>query len=252
MLKKFWRQSDRPTPSAPADKVLYAIGDIHGRADLLTRLHQDIERDAIKRDRSKVKTLIYLGDYIDRGPFIKQVLTMLIDTPLAGFEVHHLKGNHEAMMLEFLADPTTGLEWRENGGLETLRAYDASQNSIDKDPMAYDAARDLLNENLPASHKSFLEALPTSISFGDYFFAHAGVRPGVPLDEQDEEDLLWIRHRFLESDEDFGKVVVHGHTPDKNVDMRPNQIGIDTGAFMSNILTCLVLDDESQELIQTA
>jgi len=252
MLKKFWRQSDSPKPSAPLDRVIYAIGDIHGRADLLQRLHDDIQKDAASRDPSKVKTLVYLGDYIDRGPFIKDVLTMLVDEPLPGFEIHHLKGNHEAMMLEFLADPTTGLEWRENGGLETLRAYDATQNSIDKDPMAYDAARDLLDQNLPVSHKSFLETLLPSISFGDYFFAHAGVRPGIPLDEQDEEDLLWIRHRFLDSDDDFGKIVVHGHTPDKNVEFKTNQIGIDTGAFMSNILTSLVLDGEARELIQTA
>ena len=252
MLKKFWRQSDRSAPSAPTDRVIYAVGDIHGRADLLKRLHDDIQKDAANRDPSKVKTLVYLGDYIDRGPFIKDVLTMLAEQPLADFDIHHLKGNHEAMMMEFLSDPTTGLEWRDNGGLETLRAYDASQNSIDKDPMAYDAARDLLERNLPASHKSFLEDLLSSISFGDYFFAHAGVRPGVPLDEQDEDDLLWIRHSFLDSDDNFGKVVVHGHTPDKNVVFKPNQIGIDTGAFMSNILTCLMLDGETQELIQTA
>jgi len=252
MLKKFWRQSDRSTPSAPPDRVIYAIGDIHGRADLLKRLHDDIQKDAGTRDPSKIRTLVYLGDYIDRGPFIKDVLTMLVEQPLAGFEGYHLKGNHEAMMLDFLSDPTTGLEWRENGGLETLRAYDATQNSIDKDPMAYDAARDQLEQNIPAAHKSFFQKLLPSISFGDYFFAHAGVRPGVSLDDQDEDDLLWIRHRFLDSDDDFGKVVVHGHTPDKNVAFKANQIGIDTGAFMSNILTCLVLDGEAQELIQTA
>ena len=251
MLKKFWRRSDHPAPSAPSDRIIYAIGDIHGRADLLKRLHENIEQDARTRDPAKVRTLVYLGDYIDRGPFIRDVLSLLIEQPLKGFEVHHLKGNHEAMMLEFLEDATTGLEWKDNGGLETLRSYNASQDSIDRDPMAYDAARDLLDQNLPASHKAFLNGLSSSISFGDYFFAHAGVRPGVSLGEQVEQDLLWIRSQFLNSDEYFGKVVVHGHTPDKNVEFKPNQIGIDTGAFMTNILTCLVLDGETQTLIQT-
>ena len=251
MLKNFWRQSNRPAPSTPDDQVIYAIGDVHGRADLLERLHRTIQKDAETRDASKIKTLIYLGDYIDRGPFVRDVFDLLIESPLAGFEGVHLKGNHEAMMLDFLDDPTTGLEWRDNGGLETLRSYDASQSTVEQTPMSYDAARDLLAQNLPASHKAFLEDLQLSVSFGDYFFCHAGVRPGVPLDAQDEQDLLWIRNIFLNSDKDFGKVIVHGHTPDKNVEFKPNQIGIDTGAFMTNVLTCLVLDGESQTLIQT-
>ena len=238
-------------PLVPEGVRVYAIGDIHGRADLLGRLLDMIEDDAAGAETDFAPIVIYLGDYIDRGMQSYEVLDMVIAGPPHGFEAAYLKGNHEAMLLEFLDDATYGLTWRDNGGLPTLQSYGVAQKTLARHPMAYNEASSKLASAIPSLHHNFLRQLQLTEEVGDYFFAHAGIRPGVPLHEQKEEDLLWIRDPFLKSTEDFGKIVVHGHTPDKRVQVRSNRIGIDTGAFMTNILTCLVLEGTTRRFLQT-
>lgn len=236
--------------SAPAGTRLYAIGDIHGRDDLLAGLLASIEQDA--RDAPELqKILIYLGDYVDRGLQSKEVIDRIVAGPPAGFEAVCLKGNHEDALLHFLRDPTFGKTWKYYGGLETLHSYGISELTLRDDPAAFEEARRHFERVLPPGHRAFLDQLQPSAVFGDYFFAHAGVRPGIPLERQAEEDLLWIREDFLHADEWFGKVVVHGHTPSEDPVFRPNRIGVDTGAYMTNRLTCLVLEGSERRVIQS-
>jgi serine/threonine protein phosphatase 1 len=216
---------------------IYAIGDIHGRLDLLERAIAAIRRDV--EEYGPAALTVTLGDYIDRGPQSRGVLDRLIDNPFPTAYVA-LKGNHETMIEAFLADPATGPYWRQQGGLETLQSYGIHVGGLMGASFA--AARDQLRAALPEAHVQFLRSLKTSLSRGKYFFCHAGVRPGVPLERQSDEDLLWIRDDFLGSDTDFGKIVVHGHTPASEPEVRPNRIGIDTGAFASGRLTCVALD----------
>ncbi|MGE5304047.1 MAG: metallophosphoesterase, partial [Alphaproteobacteria bacterium] len=152
-----------------------------------------------------------------------------------------LKGNHEEMLEAFLADSDAGLQWVYNGGLETLWSYGVRVRSYGSMNFAW--AQDELRVALPAAHVNFLDGLKLSLSRGKYFFCHAGVRPGVPLDCQSEQDLLWIREPFLASTVDFGKIIVHGHTPTPEPEVLPNRIGIDTGAYDSGRLTCVALDN---------
>lgn len=236
--------------SVPDGVRLYVVGDIHGRADLLGRLLMDIQQDG--QDNSEIrKILIFLGDYIDRGLQSKQVLDRLTGPVLEGFETVFLKGNHELAMHQFLEDAQFGRTWKYYGGLETLHSYGITELTLSDDPADFERARLHFAAVLPDSHRHFLETLSLSAEFGDYFFAHAGVRPGISLSRQIEDDLLWIRDDFLESRSSFGKVVVHGHTPKEKAVFRPNRIGIDTGAYMTGILTCLVLDGASRRLLQT-
>ncbi|HUD51417.1 MAG TPA: metallophosphoesterase family protein [Parvibaculum sp.] len=239
-------------PAAVPDGVrLYAIGDIHGRDDLLGGLLARIEADARTRPPAR-NILIYLGDYIDRGLQSRQVLDRLTTRPLAGFEAVHLKGNHEAAMLEFLRDANFGRTWKYYGGLETLHSYGITELTLSDDPSDFERARARLERTMPLAHRRFLDSLQLSVEFGDYFFVHAGVAPGVRLDRQVEDDMLWIRDKFLQSDAWFGKIVVHGHTPKERPVFKDNRIGIDTGAYMTNVLTCLVLERQETRVLQSA
>jgi serine/threonine protein phosphatase 1 len=218
---------------------LYAIGDIHGRLDLLERMIEAIRRDA--REHGGDSLTITLGDYVDRGPKSRDVIDRLIANPFPGRYVA-LKGNHEALMLSFLDDPRGGAHWHRLGGLETLRSFDIRERD-----MAKAAAQ--LRAALNPAQMTFLNSLQLSLSVGGYFFCHAGVRPGVALDAQSEEDLLWIRGEFLDSEVDFGKIVVHGHTPVVEPQVKANRINVDTGAFTTGKLTCLVLEDGRHRFI---
>jgi serine/threonine protein phosphatase 1 len=226
---------------------LYVVGDIHGRLDLLDRMIDMIDRDA-KEYRANCMT-VTLGDYIDRGPNSRGVIDRLLRNPFPGDYVA-LKGNHEALLEAFLEDPATGAQWRHLGGLETLHSF-----GISVAPLLmgrnYNEASAQLRASLTPEHITFLASLKTSLTIGRYFLCHAGVRPGVPLETQREEDLLWIRDDFLNSTMNFGKVVVHGHTPTEVPEVLPNRINIDTGAFATGRLTCLVLDDGSHRIINT-
>jgi serine/threonine protein phosphatase 1 len=235
--------------SIPGGRRLYVVGDIHGRADLLAALHARIEADA-RRHGDAAPTIVYLGDYVDRGPSSPEVLDMLIDRPLPGFERIHLKGNHEDMMLRFLAGPPDP-NWLFNGGDATLIGYGLEVNFLRFDAVGLEALRQGLRQALPAAHLQFLEGLQLYHEEGDYLFVHAGLRPGTSLKRQRPADLMWIRDAFLLSDADFGKTVVHGHTISVDPEVRPNRIGIDTGAFYSGRLTCLVLAGSETGFLHT-
>jgi serine/threonine protein phosphatase 1 len=227
---------------------VYAVGDIHGRLDLLDALHRRILGDS-EQGAPQRQVIVYLGDYVDRGPESREVIDRLLGQPLAGFEVVHLKGNHEDLMLEFLEKGTRGELWIRNGADRTLESYGIEvpmwlQPDLDKMHMEF-------AERLPAAHLRFLHDLQLMHREGDYLFAHAGVRPGVALDQQVEEDVVWIRDLFLNSDADFGARVVHGHTIVPEPVLKRNRIGIDTGAFRTNRLTCAVLEADTVRLLQT-
>lgn len=216
---------------------IYAIGDIHGRLDLLERAIAAIARDV--EANGPAALTVTLGDYVDRGPDSRGVLDRLIANPFPTPYVP-LKGNHESLFEVFLADPATGPYWRQQGGLETLQSYGVRPLGLGG--ISFAKAKEQLLGVLPPAHLEFMRTLKISHTRGDYFFCHAGVRPGVPLDRQSEEDLLWIRDEFLESATNFGKIVVHGHTPMEKPEVRPNRISIDTGAFATGRLTCVALE----------
>jgi serine/threonine protein phosphatase 1 len=224
---------------------VYAIGDIHGRLDLLERAIAAVERD-VEQYGSAALT-VTLGDYIDRGPDSRGVIERLSTNP---FPIPYvaLKGNHETLLETFLADPEFGLQWRQLGGTETLHSYGVRLSRL-MQGRGYDVIARELRAALPPAHGDFLKSLKTSFSHGKYFICHAGVRPGVPLDLQAEYDLLWIRGEFLNSDTDFGKVVVHGHTPVVQPEVLHNRINIDTGAFATGKLTCVALDKDGHRFL---
>lgn len=236
-------------PSAPPDSVIYAIGDIHGERGKLDLLHSMIRADARERDAAR-KVVVYLGDYVDRGPDSPGVIERLTGDPLPGFEMIFLKGNHEEFLLHFLVTGDSSSGWFHNGGLNTLEGYgvEARGHSLWRPDSG--ELRDALDDNLPDRHRRFLEALDLYHVEGDYLFVHAGIRPGRALEDQTAADMLWIRNRFLDSDEDHGFMVVHGHTPRDFPEIRPNRIGIDTGACYGGKLTALVLEGEKRGFLQ--
>ncbi len=254
MLRRLFASRAQPverTASVPAGSRVYAIGDIHGRADLLEALHAQIAADAAGAAAGR-RVVIYLGDYVDRGLQSREVIDLLLDAPLAGFESVHLKGNHEDFMLRFLDAPKAGPGWFMNGGGATLYSYGVRMLERGVDLTRFDQLRGQLIANLPERHRAFLAALKLWHVEGGYFFVHAGVRPGVPLEAQRDEDTLWIRERFLDDDRDHGKIVVHGHTITGEPDVRANRIGIDTGAYATGVLTSLVLEGSERRFLKTA
>ncbi|MFN4088379.1 MAG: metallophosphoesterase [Alphaproteobacteria bacterium] len=244
------RTRDRPAPAVPPGTRVYAVGDVHGRADLLTMLHAAIRADADRAGAAR-RVLIHLGDYVDRGLQSREVLAMLAGDPLPGFERADLIGNHDAWMLDFLEDPAVGTAWLRNGGIETLYSFGVGRAPEGASLAQLAATSARLAAALAPGHLAFLDGLKRMHAEGDYVFVHAGIRPGVPLTEQREEDLLWIREPFLSDGRDHGAVVVHGHTITDMPEIRDNRIGIDTGAFATGHLTCLVLDGTSRHFLQT-
>ena len=221
------------------DVRLYIIGDIHGRSDLLDRIVDDIHRDFNECGDLESLT-ITLGDYVDRGPDTRGVLDRLSRNPFPGRYIA-LRGNHEALLTDFLRQPSVADTWRHLGGLETLHSYGIAVNELMRGNGYEEAARGL-NAALPNGHLTFLSSLKNSITIGEYFLCHAGIRPGVPLDRQNINDLLWIRNEFLNSDLAYEKMVIHGHSPNEWPEVKPNRVNIDTGAFATGRLTCLVID----------
>lgn len=244
------RREEARSYSVPAGTRVYAVGDIHGRVDLLERLHDKIRAEIRSRNAER-NVLVYVGDYIDRGDRSRDVLDLLLTKPVSGVETVHLLGNHEAFMLTFLEDPGVGELWLKNGGDSTVYSYGVGAPSISNREQRHRMMRDDLIEKLPESHLTFLRSLQRYHVEGDYAFVHAGIKPGVPLDEQVDEDVLWIRGEFLDNREDHGKCIVHGHTITDDIEVRSNRIGIDTGAYYSGTLSCLVLDGESRAVLQT-
>ena len=223
--------------SVPPGERVYAIGDIHGRLDLLDRLLDMIAAYETACPCAGTR-LIFLGDYIDRGADSRGVIERLVRSLPGGLTAHFLRGNHEAVMLRCLEGPAMFGNWAANGGLATLKSYGVNVVSgADAETLLSQ-----LREALPETHRAFLRGLKTTMEVGDYFFVHAGVRPGVPLASQAEEDCLFIREKFLKHRGSFGKIVVHGHTPVSEPEMLANRIGIDTGSFFSGRLTALRLE----------
>ncbi len=234
----------------PEGTRVYVVGDIHGCADLLEKLHGQILEDA-KAFVSGRTVVVYLGDYVDRGLQSRAVIDLLLDAPLAGFEAVHLKGNHEQLLLQFRADASIGLDWLSNGGGATLYSYKVGRTGTWSSDEGLRRLQADFRANLPERHLQFFRSLGLSHVEGDYLFVHAGVKPGVPLEQQKEYDLLWIREEFLDAQADYGRVVVHGHTIAPGPEVKANRIGIDTGAFASGKLTCLVLEGEARTFLQT-
>lgn len=237
-------------PSLPEGQLLYAVGDLHGRLDLLEAMLDLIAADAMRNGQGERRTLVFIGDYVDRGPDSKGVVEKLIAGPLSGFDTHFLKGNHEAILLDFLAEPWRLEHWLLNGGEPTMRSYGVGTGRLARLQAPPAVWRNAFADALPPAHLRFYRDLKLSISFGNYLFVHAGVRPGVPLAAQSESDLVWIRAPFLDHAGPFGKVVVHGHTPTRTPVTRENRIGIDTGAVFTGQLTALKLLGSSRTFLQ--
>ena len=232
-------------------RLIYAVGDIHGRADLLGALMVSIRDDAAMLALEAPPVLVFVGDYVDRGSGSREVIDILIGLQAdPGFEVRTLKGNHEDVLLDFLKDARCGPAWAGFGGLETLRSYGAPAPQPRARHGEWKEAQRALAAALPHSHQVFLARLELMAIYGDYAFVHAGVRAGASLDAQSEQDLLWIRDEFLETAERFEKVIVHGHTPDVEPFLGAHRIGVDTGAYATGVLTAVQLTDSGQRIIQ--
>lgn len=241
-------QSHLRRPRLPEGLRIYAIGDVHGRADLLERLFGLIDADLARRPAGRTLHVM-LGDYIDRGPASRAVIDGIL-ARAARHELIALKGNHDAFLLHALAEPLAMGDWLLMHGVETLASYGLTSANVAGSRLS-DLAR-AFAAALPAEHLAFFRGLRLSFSCGDFFFAHAGVRPGVDLAHQSDDDLMWIRQEFLRHEGDFGKVVVHGHTPVREVERRRNRIGIDTAAYATGKLTALVIEGNDLRLIDTA
>ncbi len=234
-------------PRVPGGLRLYAIGDVHGRADLLEDMLGRIAED--RKAYSGEAVAVLLGDYVDRGPQVRETLDILL-RPLPDMRMICLRGNHEEILLRILKDHSDLPGWVHYGGLQTLRSYGLPVPAApDLDDMLH-LQRDFAAA-LPRAHLHFIKNLGCTARFGDYFFVHAGIDPGKPFDRQTPDAYLWMREPFLSSAKDFGMVVVHGHSIRMKAELRPNRIGIDTGAYATGKLTCLVLQDGEQRFMTT-
>jgi len=237
----------------PAGQAVYAIGDVHGRLDLLDDLLTRVREDADNHPADRARSLVFLGDYIDRGSQSRGVVERLSADPLPGFATVRLVGNHEEAMLAFLDGESDGRDWLSFGGLETLMSYGVPLQGLPRTEQAVTALRDVLAEAVPARHVAFLRACALHHSVGDYLFVHAGVRPGISLERQTATDMMWIRDDFLRARIPLpGRVVVHGHTICDLPQNRGHRINIDTGAFVSGRLTSLALRGSERRFLSTA
>ncbi len=239
----------RPEARVEAGLRIYAIGDIHGRLDLLEKL-SGLIRDDLAANKPRSSLAIFLGDYIDRGPASRGVIDALLSETAICDDKIFLRGNHEAVLLDVLRDASVIEHWARFGGLETLKSYGVGLN-LPICPSDYESLRVQFVERCPSAHLDFLHRTKLFHQLTDYYFVHAGVRPGVELALQKEEDLLWIRRPFLTSPKPASKVVVHGHTPVASPELLPHRINVDTGAFMTGKLTCVVLEDTGRRVLMT-
>jgi serine/threonine protein phosphatase 1 len=239
--------SARARLAATFEGPVYAIGDVHGCLDLLLALEARILADAATSGAAP--TVIMLGDYIDRGPHSAAVIDHLIARPI-GFDRHCLVGNHELAMLAYLDDPRRNRGWLEYGGLETLASYGIDTAQISRG--GWRAIGQLLDSHVPAEHRLFLAALPIAIETPDWIFVHAGLRPGARLADQTDRDLCTFRDDFSANYAEFGKVIVHGHTPLRTPLIMPYRIAVDTGAYFSGHLSAVLLKPNNTPQTLTA
>lgn len=257
LLKKNFRNpflSEKPARPA-TNNLIYAIGDVHGRYDLLLHILRLIRKDLgetrAKQTRFDKVVVVFLGDYIDRGDESKDVIETLCDPELLEAEMVFLKGNHEEALLGFLEDATTGAAWVKFGGRETLSSYGISlPKDIDAD-FDWEKARLKFVTKFPSHHHSFLQSLPSFEIDGEYMFVHAGIDPRKPIKVQTDQEFLWIRDGFLKSMKKLPYIVVHGHTPESQPVWDGRRIGIDTGAYISNKLTAARLLNGAVSFLST-
>lgn len=250
LLKRRAPISAPVAPSVPEGAVVWSVGDIHGRLDLLRPLVEAIRTDLGSVDAPR-KIVVFLGDYIDRGPESRGVIQLLAGlAPDPDVEWRFLKGNHEQAMLDFLDTPSGGAKWCEYGGEATLQSYGLRAPQLRHRAAGWEHLSADLDHKMTPAERSFLENLELSFSIGDYFFAHAGARPGETLDRQKSSDLLWIRSSFLDSETVFEKIVVHGHTPSSEVHLDHRRIGLDTKAYDSGVLSALRLSGQDRQIRQ--
>lgn len=233
--------------TAPQGECIYAIGDIHGRCDLLERLIVEIEQDAAKLPEGTRATIVFLGDYIDRGLQSRDVIELLLSDRLSAFETIFLMGNHEEALLKFLEDESFGSQWVRYGGGETLYSYGfqppntrgslGSHEAMATARSAWSKLWTAFRDRMPPEHLEFYQSLKPYHAAGDYLFVHAGLRPDVDMNEQSTRDMLWIRDEFLDDTRQFSHLIVHGHTPAETVYRDNRRIGLDTGAFLSGKLS---------------
>jgi serine/threonine protein phosphatase 1 len=236
-------------PRAPQGWRAYVVGDIHGRLDLLDRLLGDIHSQLARRPARKV-LLVFVGDLIDRGPSSSQVIERLRTYRRDGIQTMFLLGNHEEVLLRILGgDAELITKWRWFGGAECLKSYGVEPSQLTG--RSEQEALEIVRNAIPKEHKEFLESFVDTCRFGDYLFVHAGIRPGIEIDQQRQTDLRWIREPFLLDDTDHGFVVVHGHTISPEVQVLPNRIGIDTGAYRTGVLTALAIEGSRTWYLQT-
>lgn len=232
----------------PGSRV-YAIGDVHGRLDLLDQLLTKI-KDEIARRPAEAVFVVFLGDLIDRGPASAQVIERLRTMKDLRAEVRYLMGNHEEIFLRTLAaEAGVAYDWLRFGGDACVESYGLVPAALTA--MTEQAIADLLNDTIPRTHVRFVEDFVDTVRSGDYLFVHAGIRPGVAIEEQSPHDLRWIRDTFLQDSKDHGVMVIHGHTISDGIDEQVNRIGIDTGAYHTGILTALVLEDDQRWVLAT-
>lgn len=235
--------------AGPRGRRAYAVGDVHGRLDLLEEMLSLIEADIAPRARAKT-VLVFLGDLIDRGPHSAQVVERLRLYRPEFATTMFLMGNHEEVMLRVLGGDTDLLQdWLRFGGAECVQSYGLEPDELKR--MQPAAALQAVKDAVPEEQVEFLRSFGDTISFGGYLFVHAGVRPGVPLADQLQKDLRWIRDPFLEDERNHGVVVVHGHTITERVEVRPNRIGVDTGAYRSGVLTAIALERSERWFLRT-
>jgi serine/threonine protein phosphatase 1 len=252
MFRRWLSPAKSSTAAVPAGLAVYAIGDIHGRLDLVIQLLAKIADDSARHPEDRERRLIFLGDYIDRGMQSRGVVDVLLAKPWPGFASTFLMGNHEDAMLEFLDGRSDGRAWLSNGGLETLMSYGVPVSSLPFDSSAAIDLRKAACQAVPATHVDFLRNCTLSHSEGDFVFVHAGIRPGRSMEQQTRQDLLWIRGDFLHARSALpDRVIVHGHTICDEPKDLGHRIDVDTGAFISGRLICLVLRGTVRRFLTT-
>ena len=251
LIPSIFGQTPRlPGPSGPRGHRAYVIGDIHGRLDLLDQILAKIDAD-LKARPSRKALLVFVGDLIDRGPHSAQVIERLRTYRRAGVRPIFLLGNHEEVLLRILGGDCSLIpSWLRFGGIQCLKSYGVDPTALRSLDEA--AILETIRAAVPRKHVEFLESFLDTCRFGDYLFVHAGIRPGVELEQQSQTDLRWIREPFLLDDSDHGFTVVHGHTISADVEERANRIGIDTGAYRSGVLTAMAVEGANRWYLDTA
>lgn len=227
--------------------AVFAIGDIHGRLDLLDPLLLNIFSSPLYTSQSRI---VFLGDYVDRGPFSAGVIDRLIELPKKGVDRVCLAGNHDLWFLHFIEDPIDETNWLQWGGVETAASYGVQAGGPIHSGAFRRAVRDQLVKKVPKAHLDFIRSMPTHHVALNTLFVHAGVKPGVALDDQKIEDLTYIRGEFLNDRRPHEYFVVHGHTAVMEPDIRDNRANIDTGAYATNTLSCLIVTADDRQVLQ--